>query len=134
MNVKEIKPKGFFGIFKSSTYEVTAAMDEKQQARPTGIIDIRADEKIPLPPLKPVNQASFEAAFDKKKELTEEKSKQPKTNETPLDESKNTKELNEKVQKAMVELVVQQMFQNGLNNQLNLLTLLRKSELYRMIQ
>ena len=29
MNIKEIKPKGLFGIFKSSTYEVTAAMDEK---------------------------------------------------------------------------------------------------------
>ena len=27
MNIKEIKPKGLFGIFKSSTYEVTAAMD-----------------------------------------------------------------------------------------------------------
>ena len=31
MNIKEIKPKGLFGIFKSSTYEVTAAMDEKKQ-------------------------------------------------------------------------------------------------------
>ncbi|WP_373696874.1 hypothetical protein [Agathobacter rectalis] len=30
MNIKEIKPKGLFGIFKSSTYEVTAAMDEKK--------------------------------------------------------------------------------------------------------
>ena len=29
MNVREIKPKGFLGIFKSSTFEVTAAMQEK---------------------------------------------------------------------------------------------------------
>ena len=33
MNIKEIKPKGLFGIFKSSTYEVTAAMDEKKQTQ-----------------------------------------------------------------------------------------------------
>lgn len=33
MNIKEIKPKGLFGIFKSSTYEVTAAMDEKNRHR-----------------------------------------------------------------------------------------------------
>ena len=96
MNVKEIKPKGFFGMFKSSTYEVTAAMDEKQQARPTGIIDIRADEKIPLPPLKPVNQASFEAAFDKKMDLNEEKSKKPETSEKSSDEAENTKACSEK--------------------------------------
>ena len=30
MNVKEVKPKGFFRAFKSSTYEVTAAMEEKE--------------------------------------------------------------------------------------------------------
>lgn len=28
MNVKEIRPKGLFGIFKNSTYEVTAAIEE----------------------------------------------------------------------------------------------------------
>ena len=31
MNVKEVKPKGVFRAFKSSTYEVTAAMEEKEQ-------------------------------------------------------------------------------------------------------
>ena len=60
MNIKEIKPKGLFGIFKSSTYEVTAAMDEKKQtqtittsqlARTTlpGKIYYKADEEIKLP-------------------------------------------------------------------------------------
>lgn len=60
MNIKEIKPKGLFGIFKSSTYEVTAAMDEKKQtqtitasqlARTTlpGKIDYKADEEIKMP-------------------------------------------------------------------------------------
>ena len=28
MNVKEVRPKGVFGIFKSSTYEVTAEINE----------------------------------------------------------------------------------------------------------
>ena len=31
MNVKEVKPKGLFRAFKNSTYEVTAAMEEKEQ-------------------------------------------------------------------------------------------------------
>lgn len=29
MNVKEIKPKGLFNFFKGSTFEVTAAIEEK---------------------------------------------------------------------------------------------------------
>ena len=28
MNVKELRPKGLFGIFKSSSYEVTAAIED----------------------------------------------------------------------------------------------------------
>jgi flagellar biosynthesis protein FlhF len=31
MNVKEVKPKGLFRAFKNSTYEVTAAMEEREQ-------------------------------------------------------------------------------------------------------
>ncbi len=31
MNVKEIKPKGLFRALKSTTYEVTAALEEKEQ-------------------------------------------------------------------------------------------------------
>lgn len=62
MNVKEIKPKGLFGFLKSSTYEVTAAMDEKsnQTIKTTGTIDFKADEKISLPPLKSVKPATFD--------------------------------------------------------------------------
>ena len=32
MNVKEIKPKGFFKVFKSSTFEVTASVEEKESS------------------------------------------------------------------------------------------------------
>ena len=64
MNVKEIKPKGFFGIFKSSVFEVTAALEEKEayvspmnalntqlntQKKLHDNINLAADEKIELP-------------------------------------------------------------------------------------
>lgn len=60
MNVREIKPKGLFRTFKSSTYEVTAAKEEKEQyvnAQPAvkaplkqhENINYAADEKIQLP-------------------------------------------------------------------------------------
>lgn len=57
MNVKEIKPKGIFRFFKSSTYEVTAAVEEKEQflnamqmaatqQKKIGSVSLKADEKI----------------------------------------------------------------------------------------
>lgn len=60
MNVKEVKPKGFFRIFKSTTYEVTAAMEEKEQNVSQTVamqnmkklhesINFAADEKIQIP-------------------------------------------------------------------------------------
>ena len=30
MNIKEVRPKGLLGIFASTTYEVTAAIEEKE--------------------------------------------------------------------------------------------------------
>lgn len=61
MNVKEIKPKGFFGLFKTSTFEVTAAMEEKDNfssiAKKAPLerketINLAADEKIELPKIE----------------------------------------------------------------------------------
>ncbi len=60
MNVKEIRPKGFWGIFKSSTYEVTAAVEEKEsfssavnamasQSKYRENINLAADEDIAIP-------------------------------------------------------------------------------------
>lgn len=59
MNVKEVKPKGLFSVFQSSTYEVTAAIEERvtianpmsalmPQAK-MGNINLSADEKIDIP-------------------------------------------------------------------------------------
>lgn len=61
MNVKEVKPKGLFKAFKNSTYEVTAAMEEKektvfpgtQQMPKPGKIDFSADETIHIPRPEP---------------------------------------------------------------------------------
>lgn len=61
MNVREIKPKGFFKAFRSTTYEVTAAREEKEQAvnpfsalhapmKMRDNISYAADEEIKLPP------------------------------------------------------------------------------------
>ena len=60
MNIKEIKPKGIMGMFASSTFEVTAAMEEKetfsssmsavstyQKGREN--ISLSADEEIAIP-------------------------------------------------------------------------------------
>ncbi len=62
MNIREVKPKGLFRAFKSPTYEVTAAMEEKENfANPAAAIgaqparklheniDYTADEKIEIP-------------------------------------------------------------------------------------
>ena len=60
MNVKEIKPKGLLSAFKSSTFEVTAAMEEREKfvtpvktkespMKPLDNINIAADEKISIP-------------------------------------------------------------------------------------
>ena len=60
MNVKEVKPKGLFGIFASSTYEVTAAIEEKENfssnmgalashTKARENISLAADEEIAIP-------------------------------------------------------------------------------------
>lgn len=69
MNVKEVKPTGFFSFFKSVTYEVTAAIEEKdkfvspmvnQEARKgTETINLAADEKIVIPVQSAVTQPVY---------------------------------------------------------------------------
>ena len=59
LNVKEIKPKGMFKMFKSTLYEVTAAVEEKEvfpvqtlrsETKPVhDTISLAADEKIAIP-------------------------------------------------------------------------------------
>ncbi len=69
MNIKEIKPKGISSIFKKSTYEVTAAMEEKESfstpvnaiKTPNAIhesINLTADEQIRIPTPQRSDEAS----------------------------------------------------------------------------
>lgn len=63
LNVKEIKPKGMFKMFKSVTYEVTAAMEEKEKfvnpllsansaQKPRDGISLTANEEISIPKIQ----------------------------------------------------------------------------------
>lgn len=61
MNIKEVKPKGIFGFFAATTYEVTAAIEEREpsytgassaltaHAKPRENINLAADEEIAIP-------------------------------------------------------------------------------------
>ena len=77
MNVKEVKPKGLFRAFKNSTYEVTAAMEEKEQfvnskralqntKKLHDSINLSADEKIEIP--KPDAKPDFREMIHPKKD------------------------------------------------------------------
>ena len=61
MNIKEVKPSGFFSFLKKTTYEVTAAIEEKDgyvsstigsAVKATSGINLTADEKIVIPPVQ----------------------------------------------------------------------------------
>ena len=79
MNVKEVKPKGIFRAFKNSTYEVTAAMEEKEQlVNPKRAlqntkalhdsINLSADETIEIP--KPDPKPDFQELMKKAEKST----------------------------------------------------------------
>lgn len=80
MNVKEVKPKGFLRFFASSTYEVTAAIEEKESfstsmnntktayTKGRENINLAADEEIAIPqPMRtPAREEVRKEAFDTK--------------------------------------------------------------------
>ena len=88
MNVKELRPKGLFGIFKSSSYEVTAAIeDDAVVPQPFSIektepqmqrhrnFDAVVDEALPLPGLG--SPDTLKDAFAAVNQVIEEKKGQP---------------------------------------------------------
>ena len=100
MNVREIKPKGLWGIFKSSTFEVTVAMQErnifsnsnrgvKTEMTMPDKINYTADENIKLP--------SYSA--EKKEEKVEEKLKEsiPKELEHVENKAKDRSNIEERL-------------------------------------
>ena len=62
MNVKEVKPSGVFGVFKKSSYEITAAIEDEIRPKPSfseisksvaaaegNNFDVVADEEVVIP-------------------------------------------------------------------------------------
>ena len=102
MNVKEVKPKGLFRAFKSSTYEVTAAMEEKEQfvAPKSALqntkklhdsINLSADEQIdiPKPESKPAAKNDFIELIKREKEKSLDRQPEEKKIEERLDDLSN---------------------------------------------
>ncbi|RDU22415.1 flagellar biosynthesis protein FlhF [Anaerosacchariphilus polymeriproducens] len=95
MNIKVVKPKGIFGLFKSSTVEVTAAAEEKEPVIPQlpkkpETVQLAADEAVKVPVLdkKKEDTSVIEERLDSLQQLLEkqwgdktfEKKEQPKEN------------------------------------------------------
>lgn len=94
LNVKEVKPKGMFKTFKSSTYEVTAALEEREETSSQAKvleaakkahenINVAVDEAIAIP--KPVRTPSFESMVQEH----ENKTRDDKNIEERLDNLSN---------------------------------------------
>ena len=107
MNVKEIKPKGLFRALKSTTYEVTAALEEKEQPvnplpalhaplKMHDSINFAANEKIEIPApepaaIHPESSHDLEEKIESLSNLLEKKLK-PEKEEEPKEEEKPEKE------------------------------------------
>lgn len=74
MNIKEIRPKGIFSFLKDAEYEVTAAVEEKEQMiKPANFaihdnINFAADEPIQIPIPKPAEEKETNHQADVLKE------------------------------------------------------------------
>ena len=98
MNVKEVKPKGVFRAFKNSTYEVTAAMEEKEQfvnpkralqntKKLHDSINLSADEKIEIP--KPDAKPDFRELMQESTVVQQMPKQEEKKIEQRLDDLSN---------------------------------------------
>ena len=97
MNVKEVKPKGFLSVFKSPTYEVTAAIEDKENlANPMSAlmpqaklsnINLSADEKIDIPQPQRTLEREMQAPFSQTMaEMTQRVAEQPVSDEKQFKE------------------------------------------------
>lgn len=108
MNVKEIKAKGLFRAFKGSTYEVTAALEEKEafanpmaalksiNQKPHESINLAADEKIAIPAPESKTPSDKEMVHDLlEKEILSAKEEMAKTPAAEPAENKKSSFLKE---------------------------------------
>ncbi len=115
MNVRQIKPRGFLAGLKGPTYEVTAAIEEREQYRdpvpalktPLKMhdnISVAADEAISLPPLKAPAAGNVPAAAP----ATEPQARKPLIKEQPeTEDSAELKGRIENLQKLLEEKLPQ---------------------------
>ena len=81
MNVKEVRPGGFFGIFKKTTYEVTAAIEDELAGNMTFSDRLGEQEKAPtqVSSLEQIASHGFDAVADEKLPVGDAVLKEPKT-------------------------------------------------------
>ncbi len=101
MNVKEIKPKGFLRSFKSSLFEVTAAIEETeaQQAprvaapvQAPGNINVAIDEPISIPKPQEVKEVFASVENTWANSMVQEKEEEPKKDLAPERSASNNLE------------------------------------------
>lgn len=93
MNIREIKPKGLFRAFKDSTFEVTAAVEEKEQfagvmqnasqetKKLHDMINLAADEKITIPRPEYSQADRLEAVAMQKPQMSAQETEEKKLEE-----------------------------------------------------
>lgn len=108
MNIREVKPKGLFRAFKKSTFEVTAALDEKEpvpfQVPGAGAdikkmhesINVIADEKIDISK-QPEKKADFAKAVKQEAEKTVKAANPVEQKEADKKENSAEKKLEERL-------------------------------------
>lgn len=99
MNVRTIKPKGMFSVFKKVTYEVTAAKEEAEQAMPASAfhsplkrheqINLAADEQIKVPSLTKKEEPEVSSKMDMFEHVLKESRQETNGIEERLDNLQN---------------------------------------------
>ena len=138
MNVKEIKPKGLFRALKSTTYEVTAALEEKEQKvnplpalhaplKMHDSINFAANEKIEIPApepaaIHPESSHDLEEKIESlsnllEKKLKPEKEEEPKEEEKPEKETDAPKDM--KHQQSETFRCIRMIYETLLDNEVN---------------
>ena len=138
MNVKEIKPKGLFRALKSTTYEVTAALEEKEQTvnllpalhaplKMHDSINFAANEKIEIPApepaaIHPESSHDLEEKIESlsnllEKKLKPEKEEEPKEEEKPEKETDAPKDM--KHQQSETFRCIRMIYETLLDNEVN---------------
>lgn len=138
MNVKEIKPKGLFRALKSTTYEVTSALEEKEQTvnplpalhaplKMHDSINFAANEKIEIPApepaaIHPESSHDLEEKIESlsnllEKKLKPEKEEEPKEEEKPEKETDAPKDM--KHQQSETFRCIRMIYETLLDNEVN---------------